>query len=264
LLFIGEALNATRKRVAEAVLAHDEEFIAGLAQAQVESGANYLDVNAAASNNDEVSDLVWMVKVVQGVVDVPLCIDSASPKAIQAACEVHRGVPMINSISGEPMKFNALLPLVTKVKGKVIALCIGETGIPKTAQGRLEVARGLVERLEGAGVEREDIYVDPIVLSVATEHGAATVTLETITLIKRDLPGVNTILAVSNVGFGIPERALLNNAMATLALHAGIDAFLADVRGKGLIAHAMAAKLLLGQDPFCGKYLKTYRAGKLM
>lgn len=263
MLFIGESINATRKRVAEAVLAHDEAFLAELAKSQVAAGADYLDVNAAAGGNDEVRDLVWAVKAVQGAVDTPISIDSANPKAIVAACEVHRGTPMINSISAEPSKLEVLLPLVAALKAKVIALCIGSDGIPQTAAGRLEVAIGLVAKLEGAGVKREDIFVDPIVLTVGTDHKAATVTLETTRMIKQELAGVNTVLAVSNVGFGIPERVQLNNTMATLAVEAGIDAFLADVRGKGLVAHVMAASVLLGRDAYCSKYLKAYRAGRL-
>jgi cobalamin-dependent methionine synthase I len=265
MLLVGESINSTRKAVREAVIAHEEAFIIKLAKGQIEAGADFLDVNAGTGHGDqEPADLVWLTQVVQNNVDVPLCLDSSDPNAIKEAMNAHNGTPLINSISGEKEKMTAMLPVVSSGPCKIIGLCIGNNGIPNTADERLDIAKYLVSELSNAGVKREDIYLDPIVLSIGTESGAGLVTLDTISLIKKELPGVQTILAVSNVGFGLPGRFVLNRMFAAFAVERGMNALLTDVRDKGMISSYVVTEALLGRDSYCMNYLKAYRAGKVI
>ncbi len=259
MLLIGESLNATRKPVAAAILEHSDVFIRKLARAQVEAGAHLLDVNAGLGTGNEAENLAWLVRVVQDEVSVPLSLDSADPEAIKAAMAVHRGVPLINSITAEPSRLGALLPIITSTKCRVVALCLGESGIPETAEERLEVGRFLVGELERAGVAREDILVDPAVLAVASDSGAPVVTLDTLSLVKRTIAEVQTLAAISNVGFGLPNRSLLNSVFASLAVARGVDALLVDTRDNRVMSSIYAARCLTKQDPYCLEYLSAYR-----
>lgn len=263
MLFIGESINGTRNSVRDAIVNGDESFIINLAQAQINAGSNMLDVNAGTGQGrDESKDLSWLVELIQRNFEIPLCIDSSNPDAICDTLKICRGVPMINSVSGEKLKLKALLPIFASQRCKVIALCIGDNGIPETAKERLEVASYIVSELEQAGVKRDDIYVDPIVLSVATDSSAGLVTLDAMALVKKNL-GVKTILAVSNIGFGLPVRMLINRTFIAFAVERGLDALLADIRDKNMIAAVRAARALLNKDPFCGEYLKAFRKGQL-
>lgn len=263
MLFIGESINATRESVADAIKHRNEEEIRTMARLQVDAGAHMLDVNAGRGGEDESEDLQWLVQIVQDEVDVPLSLDSSSPEAIVAASRVHTGVPMINSISGEEEKMKALLDVVGAMDCKVIALCLDSKGIPSTASERVEVAEMLAGRLEDAGVPLENIYVDPVVLSVATDVEAGPTTLETIAQVRERLPEVHVIAAISNVGFGLPQRRVLNRAFAALTVGRGADAILADICDEGVRAGALAAQTLSGRDPYCTNYLKAYRNGTL-
>lgn len=263
MLLIGESINGTRKTVGEAIVNRDELFLANLARTQIDSGSTMLDINAGVGQGrDESKDLVWLVEFIQDNFDIPLCIDSSSSDAIADSLKVCHGVPMINSVSGESAKLKTLLPVVTSQRCKVVALCTDDKGIPETAEERLCVASYVVSELKQAGVKQEDIYVDPVVLSVSTDSGAGLVTLDTMTLVKKEL-GVNTILAVSNVGFGLPVRSLLNSAFIVFAIERGLDALLADIRDKNMVAMVKAARALLNKDPFCGEYIKAFREGQL-
>lgn len=264
MLFVGECLNATRKAVRQAVLSRDEAFIAKLALTQVESGANLLDVNAGTGQGDEVEDLVWLTRTVQAHVDVSLCLDSSNPEALREALRVHRGIPMLNSISAEPHKLESLLPLIESNPCKVVALCLGSSGIPNTADERLEIARFLVGELTSRGVKYEDIYVDPVVLSAVTEQNAGRVTLDTISLVKSEMPEVKVIVAISNVGFGLPKRSLLNRTFAALAMARGADALLIDTMDRGISSEVIATQAIMGQDTFCCNYSNAYRKGALL
>ncbi len=263
MLFIGESINATRKSVARAIGERDEEAIRELARSQVEAGAHMLDVNAGTGGDGEVEDLKWLVQVVQDEVGVPLSLDSSDPEAIREASRVHEGEPMINSISGEEGKQATLLEIVASMPCKVIALCLDDSGIPDTASERVDLAEKLTSRLETAGVPQDKVFVDPVVLSVATDAGAGPIALETIEKVRDRLPEVNIVVAVSNVGFGLPGREVLNRTFTALAVSRGADTMLADIRDPGVVAGAIAAYTLSGQDPYCGNYLKAYRDGLL-
>ncbi len=263
MLIVGESINSTISSVGQAVKDRDAAFIKGLARDQVDAGAQVLDVNAGVMGTDEVEGLVWLVDIVQKAVDVPLVLDSANPEAIEAALKVHQGRPMVNSISGEQQKLDTLVPLIADNDCSVIALCLDDRGIPETPEARLDIANLMVKQSTSAGIKPEDIYVDPLILSLGTDWQAAKVSLETITLIRRELPQVRITGGMSNVGFGMPNRRLLNRMFLTMAMAIGLDAAFIDVRDRKLMTTISAANAILGEDPYCRSYFKAHRAGKL-
>jgi len=264
MLIIGESLNASRKEVEEAVHAHNEAFIQELAQAQVNAGAQMLDVNAAVPGRYETEDLPWMVRTVQRVVDIPLVLDSADPEALIEAMAVHRGRPMINSVSAEKDKMSKLLPVVAEHDCSVIALCMDDSGIPQGADERLLAGRTVVAALKTAGKQAADIYVDPLVLAAATDPNAPSTTLKVIKGLQQgETSGVHITAGVSNVSFSLPVRSLLNRVFLTMALTMGLDACIVNVRDKAMMSTIYAAMGLRGDDRF-RTYLQAYRQGNLV
>lgn len=263
MLIIGESINSTIPEVGKAINSRDESFIAELAQQQVAAGAGMLDVNVAVADGDEVENLLWAIRTVQSAVEVPLVLDTGDPDALKAGLEAHRGRPIINSITGEERKLAALLPLAVEHNCGVILLCLDDHGIPKTPEGRCEIAKSLVDKATRAGVATEDLYVDPLILTVGADSKAARVALDTLRLIHDTLPGVHTSGGVTNVSFGMPQRSLLNRTFLAMTMALGMDTFLVNVRDKGVMATICAANALLGNDPYCSEYLEAYHAGKL-
>jgi len=261
MLIIGEKINGTISRVKEAVQARDEGFITDLARTQLENGADIIDVNVGSGDN-EAESLVWATEIIQKDLDVPLVLDSGNPDALQAAMEVHQGRPILNSISGEQWKMEKLLPLVTANECGVVALCMDDNGMPKSPGETLAVAAKIVEQLMSAGVKDDDIYLDPLVLTIGTEFQAAQNALETVRLILQKFPSVHTVMAISNISFGLPSRRLLNRAFLAAAVSAGLDSFFVDVNDRALMAMVWAANLLSGNDEGCRSYLQAYREGK--
>ncbi len=266
MLLMGESINGTRKQVAEAIQARDAEFIKTLATDQVEAGAAVLDVNGGVAGGDEIADMTWLIETVMGVTDMQLMVDSASAAVLEHGVKViiDKGgkVPFINSISGEQARIDAALPLVEKYKCPVIALCLSEEGIPPTAEDRFAVAQQLHDLCTGVGLPAEDVWVDPLVLSVSADPAAPQVTMETLKLVKERLP-VRTTGGLSNVSFGLPNRPLLNRTFVAMCAGLGIDAAVLDVRNKQMIATIKSIEALRGEDNFCGAYLKAHRAGIL-
>lgn len=263
---IGESINGTIPKVGQAILERDEPFLRELAKAQCESGAQILDVNAGVAGGNEIEDLPWLVEVVQKVVPLPLMLDSANPEALQSALRVYRNSdpPILNSISGEEAKWNRLFPIITERKHKVVVLLMDDRGIPKTLQERLEIAERLFQRLTGAGLPPDHIYFDILVLSVAVEPEAGLVTLDTIKTIREHFPESHLICGVSNISMGLPGRKLINRTFLTMALYAGLDTLLVDVRDQSLMSSIYAAKTILNLDPYCLDFLNAYRQNKIL
>ncbi len=265
MLLMGESINGTRKQVAEAIQARDEEFIKSLAKDQVDAGAELLDVNGGVAGGNELADMEWLIDVVMGVTDKQLMVDSASPEVLQAGVRsiIDRGgkVPFINSISGEQSRKDAVLPLVEQYKCPVIALCLSETGIPPTAEDRFAVAQEIHDLCTAAGLPAEDIWVDPLVLTVSADPQAAVVCMDTLRLVKERLP-VRTTGGLSNVSFGLPNRSLLNRTFVAMCAGIGIDAAVLDVRNASMMAAVKAIRALRGEDEYCMGYLTAHRAGE--
>jgi len=263
MLIVGELINSTRKRVAEAVAARDASYIANLARQQKEAGADLIDVNAGARPQQEPDDLVWLTQTVQAAVDTPLCLDSPSAQALTAALPVHRGRALVNSITEERERYEAILPLVSRHQAQVIGLTIDDAGMPNDVERRVEIARHISELATGAGVARGDLFIDPLIRPVSTEADQGHAALEAMREIRRALPGVHVICGLSNISFGLPHRKLLNRTFLAMAIAMGLDAALVDPLDRYLMAILRAGEAVIGQDEYCANYLTAYRAGLL-
>jgi cobalamin-dependent methionine synthase I len=262
MFIIGELINCTRKRIGAAAQSRDAEFIKEVARNQVDAGADMLDVNGGIPGQ-EVECLTWLVNVVQEAVETPLCLDSADPAALRAALPLCKQRPMINSITDELARYQAVLPLLKEYHAKVIALCMGASGPPTGVEDRIATACRLVNGLTTEGLALEDIYADLCVLPASTgpEHGKAL--LEAIGQIQGRYPGVHISAGVSNVSFGLPVRKLLNEVFFLLLMAHGLDAAIVDPCDRQLMMNIKAAEALLGRDEYCVEYLRAYREGKL-
>ena len=258
---IGEKINGARPRVAQAIEERDSDFIQDLATKQAEAGVAWLDVNAGTRRSKESDDLIWLVEIIQPVVEIPLCLDSANPQALAAAIQVVEQTPMINSISGEPRRLKSILPLVAELGCPTIALAMDDAGIPETCEGRMEVVHKLMETARTHGVPDDDMYIDPLTMTLATNTDSAKITLDTMQAIRQDYPETHLIMGLSNISFGLPARSYINRAFLTLALAAGLDSAILDPLDRQLRAALVTARLILGHDRHCLDYTRAYRAG---
>lgn len=266
MLIIGEKINSSRKDIKEMVEGKNKEFIQELAQKQVEGGAEMLDLNIGTIRKSEPEDMKWLVKTVQKAVDVPLCIDSPNHKAIMQGLEVYdrdKGKALINSVTAEREKLELILPLVKKYQCLVVALTMNEEGIPRDSKKRFKIATELIEKLTGEGIPIEDIYIDPLALPVSANIQNANIVLETLKRIKDSHPEVKTIIGLSNISYGLPERRLINQSFVILAMACGLKAVILDSTDQKIMALINTTKLLLGKDEFCRQYLQAFREGKL-
>lgn len=256
-VLIGERINPTgRKKLTAALEAGDLSIVRRDALRQVKTGADVLDINVGTSGVDEVELLPEAVKAVAEVVDVPLCIDSDNPKALEAALKVYKGKPIINSVTGQESVLSAILPLVKEYGTAVIALTMDDEGTPNNVDRRTAIAHKIIERAEAIGIPREDVIVDCLVMSVATDTYAAVTTFNTIRRVREEL-GVNQSLGASNVSFGLPEREVLNNSFLTLAINAGVNCPVVNVAK--VRSAILATEVLMGRDRYALRYIRAYR-----
>ncbi|MDP4094156.1 MAG: methyltetrahydrofolate cobalamin methyltransferase [Bacillota bacterium] len=264
MIIIGEKLNSTLKSVRPAMENYDAAFVQELAKKQYEAGANYIDLNAGMFYKDEPERLEWLVKTVQEAVDIPLSIDSPSPKALEKALRANtNSKPIINSITDEKERYNPILPLVTEFKTGVIALCMDDEGMPETVEDRFKIGARLIEKLTKAGVQPEDIYIDPMVRPIGTGSHYGIVAIETIRKVKTEYPEVHIACGLSNISFGIPVRKLMNQTFLVSAMTAGMDGAILDPLDKKLMSFLYATEALLGYDDFCMNYMTKFREGSL-
>ena len=259
-IIVGERINPTgKKALKEALRAGDEDYLLREALLQQENGAHALDVNVGLPGLDEPSWMARAVRAVQRVSTLPLQIDSADPAALEAGLRAAVGKPLVNSVSGKRETLDAVLPLVRKYGGCIVGLLLDERGIPETVEGRMAVARRIVDACEQHGIPRRDILLDALTMTVSTGADNARVTLETIRRIKAEL-GVGTMLGVSNVSFGLPARPQLTAAFLTAALTAGLDAAIANpLSAEAMDAYACGLALCV-KDPGCRGYIARFSA----
>ena len=260
MIIVGEKINTSLKGVSEAVSSGNKEYIIGIARRQADAGARYIDVNAGTFLEKEAEYLSWLVQTVQEAIDLPLCLDSPNPEAISCAMEVHRGEPLINSISLEADRFRDLLPVVTGRPCSVVALCMAETSMPTTSEERLAVAEELVMKLIEAGLPVENIFVDPLIQPISVDQAMGSAALRAISGIRERFPGVNTICGLSNISYGLPMRRLVNRHFLTLAISYGLTAAILDPTDKRLMASLLTARMLMGQDEYCADYIDAYQS----
>lgn len=259
---IGERINPTgKKRLAAALAEGNLDVVRSEAMAQVEAGADVLDVNVGAAGVDEVDVLPKAVRLVMETVDVPVCIDTANPQALRAALDVHRelapeGVPLVNSVNGEAERLDGVLPLVAEYGAAVIGLTMDDSGIPASAELRLEIARTIVRRAEMLGIPRDRVVVDCLSLTVGADTNAALATLDAIRMVRGEL-GVNMTLGASNVSFGLPAREVVNWAFLALVIQAGVNCPIVDAAK--VRAAILAADLVLGRDEYAMRHIRYHR-----
>jgi 5-methyltetrahydrofolate--homocysteine methyltransferase len=263
MLIVGERINTTRKQINEAVDNRDASFIQSDVKAQVEAGANLIDVNAGSRVGSEIEDMLWLIEVIQDVTSARLCLDSSDPHCLEEAIRRVRGSTMLNSTSLEKRRFESMVPVIREREVDIVALCLDDEGIPKSLGKVMENAKRLVEDLENIGVKRERIYLDPLVQAVSTNMGAGPMVVEAIERIHQEFPGVKTICGLSNISFALPIRPLINRTFLTLAMKAGLTAAIIDPLDKKLAGTLKATALLLDQDAYCKDYIKAYREGRL-
>jgi len=221
-VIIGERINPTgRKKLAAALQEGNFDIVRHDAVAQVEAGAKILDVNVGVPGADEPTLLVQAIQAVREVTDVPLCIDTADAKALEAALKVYDGKALINSVNGEEARLESVLPLVKEYGAAVIGLCMDDEGIPPSAEGRFAVARKIIERASKLGISPEDIVIDPLALTLGADHRAGRIALDAIEMIVAEF-GVNITIGASNISFGMPDRRAINATFIAMAIHAGL------------------------------------------
>lgn len=258
---IAEKINGTRKRVARAIAERDAAFIQELAQKQAAAGSTWLDVNAGTHPDQEPNDLIWLIENIQSVVDTPLSLDSANPKALQIAIQAVKQTPLINSISGEPDRLEKILPIVAEHGCEVIALAMDEKKIPETFEKRMQVIDKVLEATRAAGVTDNKVYVDPLTMTIATMNQSAMIACDTIRAVHVQYPEVHFTMGLSNISFGLPARKQVNRGLLILAMQAGLDSAILDPLDNELQAAIVTTEMLLGKDRHCMNYLKASRKG---
>jgi len=259
-VLIGERINPTgKKKMTAALEAGDLEVIRREAVAQVEAGADILDVNVATVIVDEVTMLPKVVQIVMDTVDVPLCLDSSDPEALEAALKVYKGKPLVNSVTGQEDLLKKILPLIKEYKTAVIGMTVDDDGIPNNVDRRVAIAHKIVERAEKLGIPREDIIIDCVTMTVGADIRSALVTIETIRKVKDEL-GINVTLGASNVSFGLPNRGLINTTFLAIAIAAGMNCPVINVAK--VRPTVLATDLILARDENALRYIKAQRQAK--
>ena len=255
---IGERINPTgKKRMQQALLEDDIDYLVEMAIRQADAGADLLDVNVGYPGVDEVRMLPRAVQAIQAAVDLPLQLDTTNPEALEAALRVCHGKAAVNSVNGKEESLTTVLPLVKKYGAAVVGLTLDGDGIPDTAEKRLEIAERILERAEAAGIPREDVWIDCLTLTVSAQQEQAAETLKAVRLVTEKL-GLRTVLGVSNISFGLPNRLLVTQAFLASALEAGLTMPIINPNQKEIMDLVAARRVLCGEDENCRAYVERF------
>ncbi len=258
---IGERINPTgRKKLARLMAEGDYSMVEADALAQVEAGAHMLDVNAGVPMADEPAIMADLVALVQSLTDVPLCLDSSDVRALAAGLEVYEGKALVNSVTGEEERLEAVLPLIRRHGAAVVAICNDEAGISPDPDARFAVARKIVERAADHGIPAADVVVDPLVMPVGAVNDAARTALEVVRRARSELK-VNTVCGASNISFGLPNRVDLNAAFLTLLIGAGLTSAIVNPLHPGVMSAVAGTEVMMGLDRMCMRWIRRARAG---
>jgi 5-methyltetrahydrofolate--homocysteine methyltransferase len=257
-IIIGECINPTRrKKLVSTLQAGDFSYVLELAEIQIKAGADVLDVNVGFPGVDDVKLLPETVLAIRAAFDIPLCLDSPNPKAIEAALKVVGGKCLINSVNGEERAMSALLPIAREYGAAIIALAMDDEGITHDPQKRLSVAEKILERAIKTGIKVEDVIVDPLAMAVSADPLACVVSLETIRLVRQKL-GLNITQGASNISFGLPNREVLNSAYMALSIMNGLTCPIANP--EKIATTVRATDLLLGRDDYAIRFVEISQA----
>ena len=257
---IGERINPTGKKfLKEALKKGDMDYIVKEAISQVDAGADILDINVGLPEIDQAETMAKIIREIQSVLlNVPLQIDSSNPEVIERALRAYNGKAIVNSVNGEDRVLDSILPLVKKYGAAVIGLTLDEKGIPLTAGERFLVAQKIINKAEQYGIDREDVYIDCLTLTAAAQQKEVIETIKAVTMVKKKLK-VKTVLGVSNVSFGLPERGILNRTFLAAALGAGLDLPIINPLDKDMMDTVKASKVLWNMDAGAAQYLKSFK-----
>ena len=265
MIVIAEKLNGSIPSCAKAIAERDESYIKDLAKRQADAGADYIDCCASVKEN-ELETLTWMIKAIQSVTDCPISVDSPDVSVIIDAMPLCNTPGMFNSVSGEGDKIDLAFPVLAKPensKWKIMALLCDDTGIPRSAERRIEVFEMIMEKAAQYGIDEKRIFIDPLVEMLCTTDDGEGIhlVLDVIKHIKKTHPNVHIAGAISNISFNLPVRRLVNQAFAVLAINAGMDGAVLDPLSKDLRGVILAAEAMLGHDDYCAEYVSAYREG---
>lgn len=257
-VIIGESINPTRrKKLVSTLQENNFDYVLELAESQIRAGADVLDVNVGFPGVDDVKLLPEAVIVIQNKFDIPLCLDSPNPQAIEAALKVSSGKCLINSVNGKEASMQAILPFAREYGAAIIALCMDDDGITNDPAKRVAIAEKIIERAAKLGIDAENVVVDPLAMAVSAEPNACLVTLETIKLVHQKL-GHNITLGASNISFGLPDRESLNSAFMTLSIYCGLTCPIANP--EKITAAVRATDLVLGKDDFAVRFVEYFQS----
>jgi cobalamin-dependent methionine synthase I len=259
MIIVAERLNAARKAIREAIETKNEAHIIKEATDQFAAGADIIDINAGAHPERELDDMGWMIDLVQGAVDARISLDSSSSAVIIKNIHKLKKTPMINSVSLEKKKIEEMKPALIEKEADIVALCMDDAGLPKTADQTYDNAVRIVEFLDKLGISRGHIFLDPLVQTISADHTKGDMVLGVIGRIRKELEGVHIICGLSNISYGMPERFLINRTFLTLAVGAGLDAAIIDPLDAKLMTAVTVTEMLLGKDPYCRNYLTRFR-----
>ena len=261
-VIIGERINPTGKKLfKEALRNNDIDYVIKEGIAQQEKGAHILDVNVGLPEIDEVKWLKDAVFNLQSVLALPLQLDSSNPDALEAGMRIYNGKPMVNSVNGKQSSMEQVFPLVKKYGGVVVCLCLDENGIPETADGRIEIAKKIITTAKEYGIDKKDLVVDALTMTISTNKDNAIETLKAVNYIRNEL-GVGTVLGVSNISFGLPKREAVNTAFFTLALENGLSAGIINPLSDSMMNAYYSFNALRGYDDNCAEYINSVTDNK--
>jgi 5-methyltetrahydrofolate--homocysteine methyltransferase len=261
-VIIGERINPTGRKALLLELKEGKfDIVKTDAIAQVEAGAGIIDVNAGVPGADEEPILRDMMHAVMEVTDAPLCIDTADNTALETALSIYKGKALINSVNGEEERLESVLPLVKEYDASVIALCMDDDGIPPTAEDRFNVAAKMIERAEKLGIPADRLIIDPLALTMGSDHTAGKIAIDTIRLVVQEF-GVNITMGASNISFGLPDRAPINATFIAMSILAGLTCPITNPLEEEVTLAIQAADLVMGRDDFGMNWINSFRARK--
>lgn len=258
-VIIGEKINPTgRKKLTVELEMNDLSGVAKDAELQVQAGAHVLDVNVGVSGIDEVKTMVETIKIITEITDLPLCFDSSKSQVLDAALKVYEGKALVNSVSGETEKMDKILPLIKEYDTAVIALPMDDQGVPNEPEKRFSIAAKIVEKAEKMGIDRKNIIIDCLAMTLSADYESAKLTLETMKKVQIEL-GCNMSLGISNISYGLPDRDVINSVFLVSAIENGLTCAIIDPTKEEVKKTLVVSELIKGRDKNCLNYLKVYR-----
>jgi 5-methyltetrahydrofolate--homocysteine methyltransferase len=257
-IIIGESINPTRrKKLVTTLQENNFDYVLELAESQIKAGADFLDVNVGFPGVDDNRLLPEAVIAIQNKFDIPLCLDSPNPLAIEAALKVSAGKCLINSVNGKEASMKALLPVARDYGAAIIGLCMDDDGITNDPEKRVAIAEKIIDRSVRIGIRAEDVIIDPLAMAVSAEPNACLVTLETIRLVHQKL-GHNITMGASNISFGLPDRESLNSSFMALSIYCGLTCPIANP--EKITSAVRATDLVLGRDDFAVRFVEHFQS----